>query len=270
MNLLVKIYSKLNRVFYRTLFNAPQLKKLLSNENDSIRNLGKVLSNALDGNFTRDELEISKEIESLRKKLIQENKKIRASNNENGGFDSVSYLARVASKKKKWGQLLMKLVSESNATSGLEFGTCIGISTSYQAKGIGAGILISLEGLNSRKSLAEKNLKDLSVNNVKIYEGAFNDTLPKVLEEHEIFDYVFLDGDHRYNATIENFKKIVPYLKENSIIIIDDIMWSEGMKKAWSEIKLHPQVYCVIDFFVMGIVIVGENRERVETKIALW
>lgn len=270
MNVLVKVYNKLLRTFYRALFNSPQLEMLLSHEDDTIRKVGKVLKDVLDRSLTHEELEISEEIELLRKKLIREGRKIQASNEENGDLDSVSYLARVVSKKKKWGQLLMKLVSKNNARSGLEFGTCIGISTIYQAKGMSDGMLISLEGLHSRRILAEENLKSLDIDNVRIHEGFFGDTLPKVLKEQGTFDYVFLDGDHRHAATVENFQKILPYLKENSIVVIDDIMWSDGMKKAWSEIKLNPKVYCVIDLFVMGIVVIGDKKEKVESKIALW
>ena len=39
-----------------------------------------------------------------------------------------------------------------------------------------------------------------------------------------------------------------------SVFVFDDINWSEGMKRAWNEIKNHPKVTVTIDLFMMGLV----------------
>ena len=41
---------------------------------------------------------------------------------------------------------------------------------------------------------------------------------------------------------------------ENSILIFDDIHWSEEMELAWKEIQNHPLVTVTIDLFFIGIV----------------
>jgi len=270
MNILLKVFRKLKRVYYRVFFNSDQVKKLLDHKEKRIQIIGKVLQDTLNGSYSDSEVDVSEQVENLRKKLIKQDRKIEFSDNKEKQLESVSYLASVASKKKKWGRFLMKLVSSNGIRNALEFGTCIGISTIYQAKGIKDGKLSSLEGLHHRKLLAEENLNTLNVNNVVIYEGRFDNTLPKVLEEKGSFDYVFLDGDHSYQATVENFRKILAHLERNSIVVIDDIKWSKGMNRAWTEIKSMSEVYCVIDLFVVGIVVIGDVEERVESKVALW
>jgi hypothetical protein len=41
---------------------------------------------------------------------------------------------------------------------------------------------------------------------------------------------------------------------ENTLLIFDDIYWSEGMKEAWEIIKAHPQVTVTVDLFWIGLV----------------
>ena len=67
-------------------------------------------------------------------------------------------------------------------------------------------------------------------------------------------DLVFFDGNHQKEATIKYFTICLAKAHENSVFIIDDIYWSEGMQEAWNEIKNHAQVTVTIDLFFLGIV----------------
>jgi hypothetical protein len=51
-------------------------------------------------------------------------------------------------------------------------------------------------------------------------------------------------------------------------MIFDDIHWSEGMEKAWLEIKKNKEVSCTIDLFFVGVVFFRkEFKEKLEFSI---
>ena len=51
-----------------------------------------------------------------------------------------------------------------------------------------------------------------------------------------------IDGHHDEQATIAYFEKFIPYLSKNSIIVFDDISWSDGMRRAWNTIEKNEMV----------------------------
>ena len=82
----------------------------------------------------------------------------------------------------------------------------------------------------------------------------FNDTLPALLNFLPFVDLAFVDGNHQKEPTLHYFKLLLAKVKEGSILVFDDIHWSEGMEEAWEEIKKHEQVMLTIDLFFIGIV----------------
>lgn len=274
MNILKKIVNKTYRYLYRALRNGEQINKLNQSEDERLVKIGQVFQDSLSKNLTIDEVKLRDKIESLKTDLIKGKGRIPANNNPNSqATEQVSYIAKNASKKENWGILLMKLISTFNLQKGIEFGTCLGISAAYQAGAMKVntgGELVTMEGIESRKKLAEQNLIKLGLDNTKLYLGVFEEILPEVLKTHQEFDYLFIDGDHRYSATVDNFNKILPHLKENSIVVVDDIKWSEGMKLAWEEIKKNDQIAYTFDLFIVGICIIGEVDKPQNFKVSLW
>lgn len=268
-----KISNKIFRELYKALFTRRKLIEMKSSGDEDLKRFALIVEECLSNKLSESEKANRDRIESLRNHLINEDNRLPADNTpDTKSTDSVRYLAKVASKKEKWAVFLMKLASGFKLKRGLEFGTCIGISAAYQASAmsINDGKLITMEGLKPRKELAEDNFKVLGIENIETHFGAFNEILPGVLNTNSEFDYLFIDGDHRYSATVENFKKVLPKLKDRSIVIVDDIKWSEGMKKAWKEIKNHEQVIYSIDLFLVGICIIGDSEIKKEFKIAMW
>lgn len=67
-------------------------------------------------------------------------------------------------------------------------------------------------------------------------------------------DFVFFDGNHQYEPTLKYFNMCLDKVHSKSVFVFDDINWSEGMQRAWNEIKNHPKVTVTIDLFMMGLV----------------
>ena len=168
----------------------------------------------------------------------------------------ISKLSINANKSYFWSIFLFKLIRKFRPLNCLELGTGFGISTAYQAAALsinGAGKITSIEGAEPLATLAESHLKSLNLNNFSIVLGKFIDKLPEFLKNNS-FDFVFIDGHHTEEATLEYFRLIRPYLAERSIIIFDDISWSNGMKRAWKTILESEGITISIDFLKMGLI----------------
>lgn len=126
---------------------------------------------------------------------------------------------------------------------------------------------MTLEGCPETVSIARENFKELGVTNIELITCNINEMLEDMLKKHGEQDFIFIDANHRYEALIEYFSICVNYLKGNSIIVIDDIYWSKGMEKAWSEIKEHPQITATIDIFHLGIIFFNPELKKKHYKI---
>lgn len=115
----------------------------------------------------------------------------------------------------------------------LELGSCLGLSTLCLSLASPSAHVIGVEGNEQFASIANSILK--SQENTRILHSRFDQYLDSIQDDQ--FDFILLDGDHTYSSTIKMIQKLIPFLEESSIILMDDIHWSEGMYKAWKEIS---------------------------------
>ena len=170
-------------------------------------------------------------------------------------FDRVQNVAKISGITKKHGRLLYRLVKHYQPATMLELGTSVGISTMYQAKGNPNAQFTAVEGCASLAMIAQNSLDKTGCENVTLKTGQFQIILPKLLGGlNKMLDYAFIDGDHTYAGTMHYFKLLKKHIGENSILIFHDIHWSNGMEKAWKELKKDPEITVSIDLYFMGIV----------------
>jgi predicted O-methyltransferase YrrM len=177
-------------------------------------------------------------------------------------FEKVGKIVKKRSQRKKQARLLYRLSRYFQPENILEFGTAAGISTAYIKAPVPESKMISLEGCASLADVASGNLRKLKIKNVDISVGDFEVTLPLVLKRFERLDFVFFDGNHRYEPTLRYFKQCVEKAGENSVFIFDDIHWSPGMEKAWKAIKKDERVSITIDLFWFGLVFFRKGIEK--------
>lgn len=178
----------------------------------------------------------------------------------------VKSIANRALKSAKFGQMMYRILLTSKAEHILELGTSLGITTAYIASVSKNNRCVTMEGCPDIATQAKKNLDKLGLNNVEIVVGNINNNLDETLQTFKQIDFAFIDANHRYEAVIEYFEKIITKLSSEAIIVIDDIYWSEGMERAWEEIKNHPTVTSTIDFFQLGIVFFKKDLNNIEYK----
>jgi predicted O-methyltransferase YrrM len=160
-----------------------------------------------------------------------------------------------------WGVLQMRLVRELAPESCLELGAGLGLSAAYQAAALelnGAGTLTTLEGAHAWGAVAEQGLAALGLSGRgKVRLGAIDDTLPEVARQIEPIDYAYLDADHSEEATREHFEILLPHLSVGAVVLLDDIMLSGEMRRAWKAVRRRKRVSASLDLGRMGVVAVS-------------
>jgi predicted O-methyltransferase YrrM len=154
------------------------------------------------------------------------------------------------------------LVNRFQPEEVLELGTSLGISSAYLASANSKIKVITIEGCKEIAEKAKENFKKLGLQNIEQHLGNFDDVLPQLLSEKKKIDFVFFDGNHRKEPTLNYFKQCLAHAHEGSIFIFDDIYWSSEMKEAWNEIKMNERVTVTLDLFFMGIVFFRKEQVK--------
>ncbi len=209
-------------------------------------------------------------IEQYRKQLLQDKEMVNVWDRGAGSrqsvdnMRSVKQIAKVALKPKKYSLLLHKIIAHYKPDEILEMGTSLGITTCYLAAANKHAKVVTMEGAPSVALIAKKTFSTLGYTNVNIMEGDFDETLPTYLKSVDQLGIVYVDGNHRYAPTINYFKQLLEKANDQSILIFDDIHWSEEMEKAWEEIKQYSHVTLTIDLFFIGLVFVRQAQKEKE------
>jgi len=175
---------------------------------------------------------------------------------------SVGYIANTSSKSKRHGRLMYRLAKYFKPGNILELGTSLGLSTAYMALGSPGSKIVTIEGCPNISSIAADNFKQLGIKDVELITGSFENELSGILGSLPQLDFVFIDGNHQQKPTIKYFEQCLFKTVNDSIMIFDDIHWSEGMENAWEHIKQHPDVSLSIDVFYMGIVFLKKELTK--------
>jgi predicted O-methyltransferase YrrM len=177
---------------------------------------------------------------------------------------SIRAIAKAALKPKKYSQLLYKIAAYYQPSAILEMGTSFGITTCYLSLANENAKVVTMEGAPNVAVIAKQTFEKLGIENVRIEEGDFNHTLPLYLASQASVGFAYVDGNHRYEPTIQYFNQLLEKSNDDSILIFDDIHWSAEMENAWEEIKQHPSVTLTIDLFFIGLVFVRKAQKEKE------
>ncbi|WP_421946047.1 O-methyltransferase [Pedobacter sp.] len=214
-----------------------------------------------------------KNIEAQRKKLFNDDSEITVTDLGAGSHlnknrvKKVSQIAKNALKSQRLAQLIYRLAENTKPKTAIELGTCLGITSAYLAKANPEAQIITIEGCPETAGVASNNFKDLDLNNIELHVGNFDLLLPDIIAKQPTLDFVYIDGNHRKDSTINYFKWCLPKVTEDSLLIFDDIYWSKGMKEAWNEIKNHPDVTVTVDLFWIGLVYFKKGQAKEHFKL---
>lgn len=206
-----------------------------------LRRLAAALHAGATGDVTDEERAWIQRIEAARDRTVTSTETVPDKAREPR---TVGAIARRASQAPETALVLMKLVRMWQPAFGVELGTCVGVSSAYQAAALalnGRGRLVTLEGYATLADAARENFASLGLDNVEVVVGKFKDTLGPVLERAPV-DYAFVDGHHDEAATERYFEMLLGAADEDALCVFDDINWSPGMQRAWRYIVGHDRV----------------------------
>ncbi|MEM7654770.1 MAG: class I SAM-dependent methyltransferase [Bacteroidota bacterium] len=218
--------------------------------------------------------EVGGKIESFRKKLTQNSQRLERLDLGAGSMErgtsyptTIAQLAKMASRRRREGELLRRICAHYQPKRCLELGTHLGISALYQLSGLNQAEFISLEGDPTLAQLANQHLAEFGYE-AEVQVGDFADLLSQLNLAEWRPDYVLIDGNHRYEPTLAYFQTLLPHLADGGMLIFDDIHWSPEMSRAWAEICAHPEVSVSLDGYFLGICFV--RRPQAKEHFVLW
>jgi predicted O-methyltransferase YrrM len=210
-----------------------------------------------------------KRVESLRQQLLSDRTILEVTDlgagsvKNNSAGRSIADIAKHAAKPPEFGQLLYRMVRYYQPQQILELGTSLGITTQYMAMAHPAASVVTIEGASGIAAVAEEKIKTAGITNIQLLQGNFDEILPVVLQKINKPGFVFIDGNHREEPTIRYFEQLAATAHNDTILVFDDIHWSQEMEQAWAHIKSHPATRCTIDLFFVGIVLFRQEfREK--------
>lgn len=180
---------------------------------------------------------------------------------------AVKSIAKNAGSSLNRTKLLYRLVRYFKPQKILELGTSLGIGTHAMALANPDAEIITIEGCENTASFSRTNFESKNIETVELVVGDFTAELQNlnVLS----FDLIFIDGNHTESATLEYFETLLPACHNDTLIIFDDINWSDGMRSAWKKICARPEVKVSVDTFFWGLVFFRAEQEKEHFKIRL-
>lgn len=172
----------------------------------------------------------------------------------------VSSVLRNSSSKGKYGEFLYKLNKHFKFENILEFGTSLGLGTIYFSLGNPLSTITTIEGCSNTRNVALRNFNELKLKNIHSIRSTFNDFLSK--KNPVKYDCIFIDGHHDGKALLQYLESLKGNYHNDSLIILDDIRWSDSMYESWLKITHSDEFNLSMDFFRFGIVSPRKQQEK--------
>lgn len=174
----------------------------------------------------------------------------------------VSKIAKTSASDGTTGVILHRMAKYFKPATIVELGTSLGIGSLFLASANKQTPVVTVEGCPEIAQIAKKIHDKSGLKNIKLINDRFDVVIDSILSESGKPILVYLDGNHRFKPTIEYFEKCLQYFSDDSILVIGDIHWSGGMKKAWKTISKDERVKVSIDLFYLGILFFNEGLSK--------
>ncbi|MDC1221956.1 class I SAM-dependent methyltransferase [Salibacteraceae bacterium] len=172
---------------------------------------------------------------------------------------AVSNLARKSASQTFEAKALAGICQYHQCGRVLELGTNLGKSIAAMASVNPETKFVGVDGNGGLVNHAKSTLSALKLINIELHHSRFDEFFRQNTEQ---FEMVFIDGDHHFEATLKNYASAKSLLKGEGPIVLHDIYWSEGMRKAWKKIKADNDATVTIDLFFFGLVYFRREQRK--------
>jgi predicted O-methyltransferase YrrM len=149
-------------------------------------------------------------------------------------------------------RVLFNLINYIKPVRSLELGTSLGISALYMASARKTSQVDTVDANEQLSKIASQNAKELELPNIHFNINTFEKFVIQITPP-TVYDFLYIDGNHTYNATINTIEILQPFLSDTAVVMIDDIHWSEEMYQAWELLKSHRRVNSSIETQYFGL-----------------
>lgn len=202
--------------------------------------------------------EDQKQIAALRTSLKKDKRLIRitdlgAGSHKLGTTRKIRDIYKHSASKGVYARLLYQLNRYYACKEVLELGTSLGMGTVHLALGNPNAQITTVDASPETQEIAREQAQKLGLTNLYFVCSDFQSYLSKL--ENKQFDLIFIDGHHDGKALLSYLDQLQTFSHDDTLFILDDIRWSEGMLAAWEQICADPQYHLTMDFFRMGIIL---------------
>ena len=180
----------------------------------------------------------------------------------------VASIAKNAGITTKRQQLLFRIMKYFDVKTALELGTSLGLATAAMALSNEKACIMSVEGCPNTAKIASRMFNNFGLSNIMLHVSTFEDFFATETTS-EKYDLVYIDGNHNQEKTLQYFEILLNHVKNNSVLLFDDIYWSKQMTEAWQEIIKHPKVTVSIDTFYWGLVFFRSEQKKQHFSIRM-
>lgn len=226
------------------------------------------------GAYGPEDRKVFERCESYRNALKKRGDKISFKIFGSDNSQTVGEICQKAASPEIWCRFLYLLAKRLAPENLLEVGTNLGVSGSYLLEAIAGNPnskLTTMEGISQLCAISVQRFSEIAHRNqFEVIEGLYQDSFPKVLERPVLFDLVFIDGNHREDATIDYFSKLKQKANRRTVFVFDDINWSKGMNAAWKTIQNDGNAAFSIDLWKQGIVVAKPSIKEKRASFRLF
>lgn len=184
---------------------------------------------------------------------------------------SVNHICKYGISSDYQCKVLFNIANWYGGTHIVEIGTSLGLSTCYLATARRKAKVVSFDGSKDLQVIAQKNATKLNLKHVSFIEGNFEDTLPSYFANCKKIDLLYLDGNHRKEATLRYFNWALPVLSNKAVVVVDDIHWSSGMYEAWNELISRKEIKASFETPYFGLLFLdNEIPKHNITYLPYW
>ena len=139
------------------------------------------------------------------------------------------------------GMWLYDLYRRLTPTASLEVGFAYGFSTLFflaaiAKNGTGAHTAIDLFEHSAWKGVGIEKVRQVSANAFRFIGDTDVQAAADLARERRAFDFIFIDGNHRFDDVLVDFTLFAPLLNKGGCIVFDD-MWMRSIRSAVSFIQ---------------------------------
>ena len=152
----------------------------------------------------------------------------------------------------------------------LELGACAGLSARYLAMAPSVTEIVTVEGSPSLSTVAVETLASLS--NARVMNATFSQAIDRLLETEQMgsFDFIFIDGHHESRATLHYFDRLRPLISPGSVVVFDDVSWSEDMRTAWEQVTHDVAFMHCLALGNIGVCIAKTHSDSPRAQPKVW